>query len=103
LPEISGIILIPIPGPVVLTVIELVSVKSIYINSSNIRGFNSYGSSATASRIIDYLNSINSHVYAQIGESVVKSIPSFPNIIVIANGRISHPFQVTNKEEVRTN
>jgi hypothetical protein len=38
----------------VLTVIELVSVKSIIdrINSSNIRGFNSYGSSATASKLL---------------------------------------------------
>jgi hypothetical protein len=43
----------------------------------------------TASRIIDYLNSINSHViYAQCRESVVKSIPSFSKYIVIASGRI---------------
>jgi hypothetical protein len=44
--------------------------------------------SATASRIM-ITSSINSHViYAQCRESVVKSIPSFPNIIVIASGRI---------------
>jgi hypothetical protein len=95
-----------IPGPVVLTVIELVSVKSIISIESTValEALTVMVRSATASRIM-ITSSINSHViYAQCRESVVKSIPSFPNIIVIASGRIiEYSCVKCNKGEVRTN
>jgi hypothetical protein len=64
---------------VVLTVIELVSVKSIISIESTVATLEALTVMvrATASRIIDY-PTVNSTLFTpNVGESVVKSIPSF--------------------------
>jgi hypothetical protein len=85
----------------VLTVIELVSVKSIISIESTVATLEAL-TVMVRMRLhpeLDYLNSINSHViYAQCRESVVKSIPSFSKYIVIASGRISIPASSVTKK-----